>query len=200
MREADASCGGSDDPRSPRGPAAADDRDSDSEASAHRRFELERGDPALLFETYADDIYRYCRLRGCSPSDAEEVTAQVFEQALDKLPRLLWRRRPVVALLYAIARRRVADVYRGRRHELLVGAVPDHADEPSEHSRLGSHLRAGLAEMPERERLAVVLRIVNGYSFAEVAVAIRSSEKAAKSLVYRGLERLEARLQEEGLR
>jgi RNA polymerase sigma-70 factor (ECF subfamily) len=164
------------------------------------RFERERADPARVFALYADDVYRFCRASGCAAADAEDITAEVFAQALDQLAGLRWRRKPVSAFLYTLARRRVADHFRRRRRELPV-APGDVVERLAAHedAHLGGPLRVALGNLADRERLAVIVRIVNGYSFAEVAVVLGSSEKAAKSLVYRALDKLEAALDAEGI-
>ena len=94
----------------------------------------------------------------------------------------------MVAFLYTIARRRVVDLARRQSREQLAAEIePAGQGDPPP---LAGALRSALAGLEERERTAVVLRVVNGCSFAEVAAVIGSSEKAAKSLVYRGLDRL----------
>ena len=171
-----------------------------ADAAERLRFERERADPARVFELYADDVYRFCRASGCAPADAEDITAEVFAQALDRLAGLRWRRRPISSFLYTLARRRVADHFRRRRRELPVapaGTVERFATD--EDGRLGGALQVALGSLAERERVAVIARIVNGYSFAEVAVVLGSSEKAAKSLVYRALDKLEGALEAEGI-
>lgn len=174
-----------------------DELDAGAVEAERLRFERERADPARLFELYADDIYRFCRASGCSPADAEDVTADVFAGALTKLGGLRWRRRPVVAFLYTIARRRVTDQTRRRAREQPAETIRGGFHDPD---HLVAHaLRTGLAQLGERERTAVVLRVVNGYSFDEVAIAIGSSEKAAKGVVYRALRKLEIVFDAEGV-
>jgi RNA polymerase sigma-70 factor, ECF subfamily len=177
-----------------------DGREVQTADGDRRDFERERSDAGLLFERYADDIYRYCRLRGCSPSDAEDLTAEVFAQALPRLKALRWRGRPVVAFLYTLAGRRVADLSRRRaRKPATVPMSEVTEDRAAASDGVKGALARGLQQLPEREQLAVVLRIVHGYSFAEVAAAVGGSDKAVKSLVYRGLERLQATLRAEGI-
>jgi RNA polymerase sigma-70 factor (ECF subfamily) len=162
-------------------------------------FDAERADPALLFERYADDIYRYCRVRGCSPADAEDVTAEVFAQALPRLRTLRWRQRPVVAFLYTLANRRVTDVFRRAAREHAATREEEAAEPGRCGTQLGPAFARALRQLAEAEQLAVVLRVVHGYSFAEVAAVVGRGEKATKSLVYRGLERMQAALREEGI-
>lgn len=165
-----------------------------------REFESERLDAGAVFERYADDIYRYCRARGCSVEDAEDITAEVFAQTLTRLRTLSWRRRPVVAFLYTVASRRVNDLHRRHAKQPRETAAEAAASgDTGEQGQQRAALTRALQRLPEREQLAVVLRIIQGCSFAEVAATVGGSEKAVKSLVYRGLDHMQASLREEGI-
>jgi len=53
-------------------------------------------------------------------------------------------------------------------------------------------LQRALDSLPEKERLAIILRDVEGLSTAEVALILRSSETTVRSQVSRGRLRLKA--------
>jgi len=55
-------------------------------------------------------------------------------------------------------------------------------------------VRTAIAELPESQRMAVILARYEELSFAEIAVVLDSSEKAIKSLVHRARENLRAKL------
>ncbi len=61
---------------------------------------------------------------------------------------------------------------------------------------LGEEVEREMAELPERQRMALWLSAVEGLSYAEVAEALETSEKSVKSLVHRGRARLAERLQD----
>src|SRR5690606_23373838 len=76
-----------------------------------------RGDPAAfaaLYRRYVGPVYRYLYSRLGHAAEAEDLTAQVFSEALQALPRYRERKR-FAAWLFAIARRRLADHYRRQR-------------------------------------------------------------------------------------
>ncbi len=58
-------------------------------------------------------------------------------------------------------------------------------------------LMAALAELPERERAAVVLRGIEGLSTAETAAAMGSTEGTVRSQVSKALDHLRAMLMKE---
>jgi RNA polymerase sigma-70 factor (ECF subfamily) len=94
-----------------------------------------RQDPAAfahLYELYFARIYRYLRMRVAHESDAEDLTQQVFLQALNALPRYQTRGAPFAAWLFTIARRALADhSQRARRRPppIALDVTPETADE-----------------------------------------------------------------------
>lgn len=56
-------------------------------------------------------------------------------------------------------------------------------------------VRAAIAELPETQRIAVVLARYHDMPYAEIADVVGSTEKAVKSMIHRARETLRARLQ-----
>jgi RNA polymerase sigma-70 factor (sigma-E family) len=80
-----------------------------------------------------------------------------------------------------------------RRRESRDGVVPEHPDshiDPG--SGISDSLLLALAEVPPKQRAAVVLRYWADLPDAEVAIALRCSEGTVKSQAARGLELLRA--------
>jgi RNA polymerase sigma-70 factor (ECF subfamily) len=75
------------------------------------------------------------------------------------------------------------------------GAAPDR-DTLAERLALAQALRA----LPSDQQLAVHLRLVEGYSFAEVARLMGRSRGACQMLVLRAGRQLRAALEREGIR
>jgi RNA polymerase sigma-70 factor (ECF subfamily) len=132
--------------------------------------------------------------------DAADVAQEVFLRAFKYLHRLdlqkpfePWLMRITVNACRDAARRRQ------RRRDTLVdidaAEAPDpspdpHADLTRKQERL--MLQAALDSLPEKERLAILLRDVEGLSTAEVASILQSSETTVRSQVSRGRLRLKA--------
>jgi hypothetical protein len=70
---------------------------------------------------------------------------------------------------------------------------------PADWEQLRPVLDDLMEELDERDREAVLLRFVEGQSFALVATALRLSEDAARKRVDRALEKLGALLQRRGI-
>ena len=71
----------------------------------------------------------------------------------------------------------------------LASPEPD-LDERLETGQKMKRLEAGLAQLPERQRAALVLRSREEMSYAEIAEVLGSSTSGVKSLIHRARERL----------
>jgi RNA polymerase sigma-70 factor (sigma-E family) len=89
-----------------------------------------------------------------------------------------------------------------RRVESRDGVVPDRAGpdaDPTGAAHLTEVLRVALAQLPPRQRAAVVLRYWSQHSVTEAAAILRCSEGTVKSQSARGLAALRAALGTETL-
>ena len=132
--------------------------------------------------------------------DAADVAQEVFLRAFKYLHRLdlqkpfePWLMRITVNACRDAARRRQ------RRRDTLVDIETTEALDPSPdpHADLARKqerlmLQTALDSLPEKERLAILLRDVEGLSTAEVASILQSSETTVRSQVSRGRLRLKA--------
>jgi RNA polymerase sigma factor (sigma-70 family) len=132
--------------------------------------------------------------------DARDVAQEVFLRAFKYLHRLdlekpiePWLMRITVNVCRDTARRR-----QRRRHTFVEVEGPETIDEsPGPYDGLARQqervmLLRALQSLPEKERLAIVLRDVEGRSTAEVASILQSSETTVRSQVSRGRLKLKA--------
>lgn len=146
------------------------------------------------------EIYRYVRRRSRSDSDAEDLTQDVFADAARALGNAGSGDGPPIAWLYAVARRRLIDRARrqARRHEVFGDTALELVVEPPSGygSEVSEALRSGIERLPQLQRQVVLLKLVRGRSFAEIASALDASEGACRMRFLRGLEQLRAFLEE----
>ena len=64
---------------------------------------------AELYDTHVDSVYRYLLYRVREPSDAEDLTSEVFTRAFANIHRYRWQGKSFLAWLYTIARNAVTD-------------------------------------------------------------------------------------------
>jgi RNA polymerase sigma factor (sigma-70 family) len=136
-------------------------------------------------------------------ADAEDCFQETFIAALRAYPRLRVDSN-LRAWVLTIAQRKALDAHRARaRHALPVaepadlatgdGAASHNGSSPSASEQTLTHdelLWQAVAELPERQRSAVVLRYVADMRHREIAAAIGCSEEAARSSLREGLSKL----------
>ena len=172
--------------------ASADDHDERSLIEAAQR------DPARfvdLYERHFPRIYAYVARRVSSRAEAEDVTSDVFEQALTNLRTFEWRGVPFIAWLFRIAANALADRWRqaSRDSHELPPEVPDRR-EAVEIERRAMIIQV-VNRLPDAQRQVIEMRFVDGRSIREIAAALERSEGAVKQLQLRALENLRKHLE-----
>lgn len=154
-----------------------------------------------LWDQYRE-VLRFVRRRVRSYETAEDVTQEVFADAASTVIRSADTAPPTLAWLYVVAGRRIVDEarrHRARRTTLPLELVEDPAAPATYGNGVAQALRAGLASMPEGQRLVVTGRLLRGRSFAELARELGASEEACRMRFMRGLQHLRSVFEEEGL-
>lgn len=153
---------------------------------------------ACLVRRHQTMVWRLaCRFLG-DPHDAEDLTQEAFIRVLQAASRY----RPVAAFpayLTRIVCRLCIDVHRRKRPQLFP-ELPDLEDSDATPDILAINqeravaVQSALADLPPNQRLAMILRYYNDYSYREIAAVMEISEKAAERLLSRGRARLAERL------
>jgi RNA polymerase sigma-70 factor, ECF subfamily len=131
-----------------------------------------------LYRLYAPAIFRFCRRALPTREDAEDATTEVFMKVRQKLG-TYDAARPFTAWLYKVASNHCWDMLRRRRirQDLETGdleTLPLEHPDPSVLERLqaehsSKEVRSGLAKLPDRARMALVLRYYADMSYDEIA-------------------------------
>jgi RNA polymerase sigma-70 factor, ECF subfamily len=157
-----------------------------------------------LYERYVDQIYRFAYRRTGNHADAEDVTAQTFQQALAALPSYEWRGLPFGAWLYRIASNIIYRRGRTSSREVAVEDVAvyvrteDYDDDPADlldtQSDADELLRA-IRMLPSDQQRALILKFARGLRNREIGDELGRSEGAVKQLVHRAMINLRATLE-----
>ena len=150
------------------------------------------------FRRHYGHVYGYLRRRLGDPERAEELTQDVFAAAVAALPPERPGDPPVLAWLYAVAKRRFADEARRRGRERRFGALLS-TQATADYEPIAGALREALAALPGGQSQVVLLKLVRGLTFAEIGAEVGLTEAAAKMRFVRALERLRAELSERGI-
>jgi RNA polymerase sigma-70 factor, ECF subfamily len=150
------------------------------------------------FRRHHAQLFRYIRRRTPDDFEAEDVTQSVFLDAAQRLGDFKPGASPVLAWLYTVAQRRLADRARRLAHQHAslreLEQMRFAPAEPVYGTEVAAALREAIAALPETQRTVVVMKLLRGLSFAEVADRVGTSEAACKMRFARGLEALRDRL------
>ena len=168
------------------------------EADERLLIEAAQKDPARFAELYERNfnrVYAYVMSRVRDRDAAEDLTSEVFHQALANLPKFEWRGIAFAAWLLRIAANAIAD-----RHQQASRESGDPTPEPVDEAALKRvEQRAMLYQLveglPAEQRRVVLWRFADGRSIHDIAKELQRSEGAVKQLQYRALETLRARME-----
>lgn len=148
---------------------------------------------ALLYRRYVTPIYRYLYSRTGNAGDAQDLTAQVFLEALESLSRY-HDRGNFAAWLFTIARRRAVDHY--RRTPCL--SLDDIDDLPARNDPVADvieretleQLGTLVSQLDAGQRELLQLRFAGDLTFRQIGVVQGRSEAAVKMALRRVLDHL----------
>lgn len=164
-------------------------------------IEAAQGDPgrfAELYERNFHQVYAYVSRRVQDRSEAQDLTAHVFQQALANIQKFKWRGAPFVTWLYRIAANAIADQARKKSGESAETEMRSNTavDLDLESVERRARLFRAVETLPEDQLRVILLRFGEEKTIREIAVCLNRSEGAVKQLQFRGLENLRARLRD----
>ncbi len=177
----------------------------DPEDIAQRAVQRDPDAFAQIYDEHVDVVYRSIYFRVGDVGIAEDLTADVFSKAWERIDRFQWRNVPVQHWLLRIAKNMVIDHWRSRRRVTSpldeLGDAPSDDPSPEEHVALGIEVETlgqALGRLPDDQRDVLVLRFIEGYSHRDVATALGKSVVAVRQIQVRGLRALQNLLNEDG--
>jgi RNA polymerase sigma factor (sigma-70 family) len=154
------------------------------------RAQAARADPAALaamYERHHQALYRYCRSILHDDEDARDALQSTMAKALAALrdEKRDFELRP---WLFRIAHNEAISRLRQRRAVVDLDAVEtlgtDSLAQTVEDRERLALLSADLRDLPERQRMALVLRELSGLSHEEIAGVLDSSARAVKQTIF----------------
>ncbi|RME47911.1 MAG: RNA polymerase sigma factor [Chloroflexi bacterium] len=174
---------------------------------------IARGDQKALAEFYnhyIDDVYRFVYHQvGGHRQDAEDVTQETFIAALDSLESFRGESRLYVWLC-GIAWRKASDFRRKRDRTQSRQSIADEesleptgarsefrVEDVAERHSLRDQVWQTLLALPEHYRQVLILKYIEEFQVAEIALIMGKSEKAVESLLVRARNAFRAELDRE---
>ena len=146
---------------------------------------------AELYEQNFDRVYAFFAHRVASRQEAEDLTAEVFHQALASVRSFKWQGAPFISWLYGIA----AHVLSAHRRQSANTRPVEEDDLSDSGPDIESSVLLGklMQSLPHDQRRVVERRFVDQRSIREIALEMGRSEGAIKQLQLRALQNLRAR-------
>jgi RNA polymerase sigma factor (sigma-70 family) len=148
-----------------------------------------------LYRKHVREVYRYALVVLHTPEDAEDVTQTTFMTAyrafeLGECPRS--PRNWLIGIAHKLCRQRVREA--ARLHEV---DYADHAEVavPEEDSPSAGDITRALGHLQFDQRAALIMREIEGRSYAEVAEILNVSVGAVESLIFRARRALREELE-----
>ena len=164
--------------------------------------EAAQQDPSRFAELYERNFYRvyaFVARRVRDRDEAEDVTAEVFHEALRTLGRFQWRGAPFAAWLLRIAANTLADRWRHTSKNGNAKSLEDAELEIGVQAEAERHalLYQLVDRLPPDQRLVVLRRFVDQKSLREISRELGRSEGAIKQLQFRALQTLRSQVRSE---
>ena len=153
-----------------------------------------------LYEANLRDVYSFLYYRLGNHHDAEDVSEQVFLQAYRHLPKALAESqgRSLRPWLIRIAQNLAINLYRDRSRKpqsALDESMPIATTHTTEDVVEGRdelrRILAGVTELPDERREALIMRFALGMDNREIARALGRSDGATKVLIHRAIKQLQ---------
>jgi RNA polymerase sigma factor (sigma-70 family) len=148
-----------------------------------------------LYRRYVKDVYQYALALLHNPADAEDVTQTAFLNAYRAYQRGVEIEKPhnwLIKITHNVARTRYAHASRRVKEVPLEDHVAQLAVPEAEQPDLEGVLRA-LGRLPFNQRAALVMRELEGRTYAEISDTIGVSVSAVETLIFRARKSLRVR-------
>lgn len=162
----------------------------------------------VLYDRHARAVLGFLHRRTDSAETAADLCAETFAAAFVRRRRFRDTGAPARAWLYGIARNQLGHYLRrhrvSERYRRRLGVAPldlsesdlERVEELADMAPYRDEIRAAIESLPEGLAAAVLLRVGEDLSYAEVASRLGCSQGAARVRVSRGLHRLADMLEE----
>jgi len=159
-----------------------------------------------LYRAHLRDVYSYAYYRIGNHHDAEDLTEQTFLQAYRHFERAQRESdgRPLRPWLIRIAHNLAANYYRDRSRRPLtqledatVLSAPHGTEEMVESREEVKEVLAGVSNLPDDRREALIMRFALDMDNREIARALGRSEGATKVLLHRAIRQLQQELKDD---
>src|SRR5262245_20135109 len=151
-----------------------------------------------LYRRHVGDVYRYSLAVLRNRDDAEDVTQTTFMNAYRAFQRGERPEQPknwLIAIAHNVCRQRFRQAQRRPQETVLFPESAELAVEEPEHEYTADDIQRALGHLAFNQRAAVVMRELEGRSYAEIAQIMGVTVGAVETLLFRGRRALREQLE-----
>lgn len=151
-----------------------------------------------LYTAYLDEIYRFVFYKTSQKEVAEDITGQVFMQALERLHQFHYQPGArFSSWLYRIAHNQIVDYYRQRHDTVELEQAEPLASQETTTQTVDTHLQQDrvhliLNQLPAGDQTILQLRLWEDKSYHEIAQILQSNNIAVRARYSRALKKFNA--------
>lgn len=142
----------------------------------------------LAYDRFSGDVFRFALAWTNNWASAEDLTQEAYLRLWQHRASIDWER-PVLGWLLVTTRRLANNRFRALRHDL--GATPSNSPSDETVRARWLDVRQALRILTPLERTALIVTAVEGWSYAEAAHAMGTTEGALRAAVSRARDKLE---------
>src|SRR5436305_5338122 len=150
-----------------------------------------------LYRRHVGDVYRYALVVMRNQADAEDVTQTTFLNAYRAFARGDRPQTPqnwLIAIAHNVCRQRFRQLQR-RPNELPLEEEDVAQIVPDEDAPTAEDIRRALSQLAFNQRAALVMRELEGRSYAEIATVLNLTTSAVETLIFRARRALREQLE-----
>ncbi len=151
-----------------------------------------------LYRRHVGDVYRYALAVMRNEADAEDVTQTTFMNALRAYQRGERPQKPqhwLIAIAHNVCRQRFRQSARRPTEVAFEDDIGTQLVEPDEDVPTGEDIRRALGHLAFNQRAALVMRELEGRSYAEIGEILELSPSAVETLIFRARRALREQLE-----
>src|SRR5437870_9423449 len=152
-----------------------------------------------MYQRHVGDVYRYALAVMRNPADAEDVTQTTFLNAyrayIEKGNRPDKPQNWLIAIAHNVCRQRFRQSARRPTEVVFEDDIGSQLVEPDADTPTGDDIRRALGHLAFNQRAALVMRELEGRSYAEIGEILDLSSSAVETLLFRARRALREQLE-----
>ncbi len=153
----------------------------------------------VLYDRYAEKIYRFVYFKVLNKDVAEDIVSAVFIKGYEKIGSFNANKGTFSQWIYSIARNTVIDHYRTNRKNVDIEDIFDLGEDERTEAKIDARdllkkVEKYLTKLNPRQREIITLRVWEELSYREIAAVVGGSEDSVKVMFSRTIRELRDKL------